>query len=27
MDCEGLGWIDVDDQAALDKAERWLRAA
>ena len=23
VDCGGLSWIDVDDQAALDKAERW----
>jgi len=27
IDCTDLGWIDVDDQAALDKAEDWLRAA
>jgi 1L-myo-inositol 1-phosphate cytidylyltransferase len=27
VDCSDLGWIDVDDQAALDKAEHWLRAA
>lgn len=27
IDCTDLGWIDVDDQAALDKAEAWLRAA
>jgi choline kinase len=23
VDCDGLGWIDIDDQSALDKAERW----
>jgi hypothetical protein len=23
IDCGDLCWIDVDDQAALDKAERW----
>lgn len=27
IDCSDLGWIDVDDPAALDKAEAWLRAA
>lgn len=27
IDCSDLGWIDVDDPAALDKAEHWLRAA
>ena len=27
IDCSDLGWIDVDDPAALDKAEEWLRAA
>lgn len=27
IDCSDLGWIDVDDPAALDKAEDWLRAA
>lgn len=26
VDCGELQWIDVDDQAALDKAERWLAA-
>lgn len=25
VDCETLGWIDVDDGPALEKAERWLR--
>lgn len=24
VDCGGLRWIDVDDRAALDKAEGWL---
>jgi 1L-myo-inositol 1-phosphate cytidylyltransferase len=23
VDCGGLGWIDIDDEAALGKAERW----
>ncbi|WBY09698.1 NTP transferase domain-containing protein [Sphingomonas sp. 7/4-4] len=27
IDCSDLDWIDVDDPAALDKAEVWLRAA
>lgn len=27
VDCSDLDWIDVDDPAALDKAEIWLRAA
>jgi choline kinase len=27
VDCSDLDWIDVDDPAALDKAEVWLRAA
>ncbi|AQR73901.1 NTP transferase domain-containing protein [Sphingomonas sp. LM7] len=27
IDCSDLGWIDVDDPAALGKAEEWLRAA
>ncbi|TGX50106.1 nucleotidyltransferase [Sphingomonas gei] len=27
IDCSDLDWIDVDDPAALDKAEHWLRAA
>jgi len=27
IDCSDLAWIDVDDPAALDKAETWLRAA
>ncbi|MDP5278782.1 NTP transferase domain-containing protein [Sphingomonas sp. DG1-23] len=27
IDCSDLAWIDVDDPAALDKAEHWLRAA
>lgn len=27
VDCSDLDWIDVDDPAALDKAETWLRAA
>ena len=27
IDCSDLDWIDVDDPAALDKAEIWLRAA
>jgi 1L-myo-inositol 1-phosphate cytidylyltransferase len=27
VDCTDLGWIDVDDAAALDKAEAWARAA
>lgn len=27
IDCSDLSWIDVDDPAALDKAEHWLRAA
>jgi choline kinase len=26
VDCGELVWIDVDDQAALDKAERWAAA-
>jgi len=26
VDCGDLRWIDVDDQAALDKAERWAAA-
>ena len=26
VDCGDLVWIDVDDQAALDKAERWAAA-
>jgi 1L-myo-inositol 1-phosphate cytidylyltransferase len=26
VDCGDLVWIDVDDQAALDKAERWMAA-
>ena len=26
IDCSDLDWIDVDDPAALDKAEVWLRA-
>lgn len=25
VDCGELGWIDVDDQVALEKAERWVR--
>ncbi|MEG3180173.1 phosphocholine cytidylyltransferase family protein [Sphingomonas sp. LT1P40] len=25
IDCGTLGWIDVDDQPALDKAEAWVR--
>lgn len=25
-DCSDLDWIDVDDEAALEKAERWLAA-
>lgn len=25
-DCSGLDWIDVDDPAALEKAESWLRS-
>jgi 1L-myo-inositol 1-phosphate cytidylyltransferase len=25
LDCNDVAWIDVDDQAALDKAETWLR--
>jgi 1L-myo-inositol 1-phosphate cytidylyltransferase len=25
--CDDLQWIDIDDQAALDKAERWAAAA
>jgi 1L-myo-inositol 1-phosphate cytidylyltransferase len=25
LDCSDVDWIDVDDQAALDKAETWLR--
>ncbi|WP_010164889.1 phosphocholine cytidylyltransferase family protein, partial [Sphingomonas sp. PAMC 26617] len=25
LDCSDLDWIDVDDQAALDTAEAWLR--
>ncbi len=25
VDCGELGWIDVDDQPALDKAELWVR--
>jgi len=25
-DCSELSWIDVDDQAALEKAEQWLAA-
>jgi len=25
LDCSDLAWIDVDDQAALDMAEAWLR--
>lgn len=25
LDCSDIDWIDVDDQAALDKAEAWLR--
>lgn len=24
LDCSDIDWIDVDDQVALDKAERWL---
>ena len=24
VDCTGLDWIDVDDAAALAKAEAWL---
>lgn len=27
IDCTDLAWIDVDDPAALGKAEEWLRAA
>ncbi|MDV3455424.1 NTP transferase domain-containing protein [Sphingomonas sp. HF-S4] len=27
IDCSDLAWIDVDDPAALGKAEDWLRAA
>jgi choline kinase len=27
IDCSDLAWIDVDDPAALDKAEIWLHAA
>ena len=27
VDCGDLVWIDVDDQTALDKAERWSAAA
>ena len=26
VDCGGLGWIDVDDRSALEKAERWAAA-
>jgi hypothetical protein len=26
VDCGELVWIDVDDQAALEKAERWATA-
>jgi hypothetical protein len=26
VDCGNLGWIDIDDQAALEKAERWATA-
>jgi 1L-myo-inositol 1-phosphate cytidylyltransferase len=26
VDCGDLVWIDIDDQAALDKAERWASA-
>lgn len=26
VDCGNLGWIDIDDQAALEKAERWAAA-
>jgi 1L-myo-inositol 1-phosphate cytidylyltransferase len=26
VDCGELRWIDIDDQAALDKAERWTTA-
>lgn len=25
LDCSDVDWIDVDDQAALDKADAWLR--
>jgi 1L-myo-inositol 1-phosphate cytidylyltransferase len=25
LDCSDIDWIDVDDQAALDKAEAWWR--
>jgi choline kinase len=27
LDCGDLAWIDVDDQAALEKAERWAAGA
>jgi choline kinase len=27
VDCGELGWIDVDDQAALEKADRWAATA
>ena len=26
VDCAGLDWIDIDDQSALEKAERWAAA-
>jgi len=26
LDCGELDWIDVDDEAALEKAERWAAA-
>ena len=26
VDCVGLDWIDIDDQSALEKAERWAAA-
>jgi 1L-myo-inositol 1-phosphate cytidylyltransferase len=27
VDCGELGWIDIDDQTALEKAERWASAS
>lgn len=27
VDCSELGWIDIDDEAALEKADRWAATA
>jgi 1L-myo-inositol 1-phosphate cytidylyltransferase len=25
VDCGDLGWIDVDDESSLEKADRWAK--